>query len=198
MKALRASAAILGVLTIIVCVGLVAYQAGRNPVQSSSQIAFVPTPAPTPEPIPEWDWTVVKSETFVFQPGEGRISGEIPAIGVASNKRVSIHASSPVMAAFVDAEYRQLLISDLNQANRLPIFHCLERNTLSTTITCGLDTSTKGYVFLIKDERTSGQAFGAGLMAALGNKKPMEQATARNDVTMDYWEWKCVRNCQHQ
>ena len=185
-----------------VCLLLVIYRLLKwdrsNPPAAAAPVAQAPAPVATPTATPEhaaWDWTVVKSETFVFQPGEGRISGEIPANGESTRERVTIEAKSPVMAAFVDSGYRQLLISDLNQAYRKPIFHCLQRNTLSTTITCGLDTSTGGYVFLIKDERTASQQLGAGLMAALGNKKPMEDATTRNDVTLKYWEWKCVRNC---
>lgn len=173
-------------------------QAGANPVTAAVATPVptpIATPAPTPEPIAEWDWTIAKSDTFAFQAGEGRISGEIPANGATTRERVTIEAKAPVLAAFVDSGYRELLASNLNQAFRMPIFHCLQRNTLSTTVTCTLDTSTGGYVFLLKDERTGGQAFGAGVMAALGNKKPMEDATARNDVTLQYWEWKCVRNC---
>lgn len=195
MKMLRASAAIIGVLAIIVFVAAVAYQAGKTPVSQSS---LAPTPVAVLDP-PVWDWTSVHTETIAFQPGDGRMGNEVAQMqaGFAplQRKRVVIASKSPVTVAYFPAGYRQTFINNPSTISQMQVFSCLNQHVLRATIDCTLDTTNTSYLLMIRDERTASQAFGAGVMSAIGFKKPLEDATLRNDVSIDVQEYRCVRNC---
>lgn len=154
------------------------------------------TPAPTATPIPDpvWEWTSVKKESFVVAPGAGLTGYGVPQ-NSSVQRKIIVEAKLPIFAAYFPQSANQTVISNPTEALKYPLWHCINQHVLNTTIECPLDTSTEGYLLLLKDERTAAQALSAGLLGGFGVKKPLEDATARNDVSIEILEYRCVRNC---
>jgi hypothetical protein len=168
------------------------------PAVAASVAQAVPTPGevPTATPVPDpvWEWTKIRSDSMVFAPGSGMTGYEVPRDSHTQVK-VGIQAKSPVTVGYFPDSYAEAMKNNTANTLTLPIFACLNQHVLQTTVQCTLDTSVGGYLLFIKDERTGGQLLGAGVMRYLGDRKPLEDMSARNDVTVDLMNYVCTRNC---
>lgn len=174
-----------------------AVEPGVTAAAATQTISPTPVEAPTSTPVPDpvWEWTKIKSDSVVFAPGSGLTGYQVPQNSTPQPVRIGIEAKSPVTVAYFPESYTAAMNSNPLETLKLPIFSCLNQHVLATTVECTLDTSTSGYVLLVKDERTGGQILGATLMGIAGIKKPFEDVAARNDVTIGIMGYVCTRNC---
>ncbi len=158
--------------------------------QRGSKLVGAPVPTPIQQPV--WQWTQIGRETLVFQPGEGRVGYDIPQ-GDSRPRKIVISARSPLQLSYIPTEFRQQMIADPQGTLKLAIFTCLQQHVLQTEYRCNIPNG--GYSLVLRDERTLGDALGAGFAAALGLKGPANQQLIRNDVSIQTLVWECVRNC---
>ncbi len=141
---------------------------------------------------PKHEWKLRTSETFVIGQGAGMVGYETNG---GKPVRVVVSAKSPVSIGFFPARWRGNSNALSNAASVRANFYqaaCGRRSMLATTVECVLPEKE---TLAILDERNEATALTAGVGIALGVRGLAEQAAMRNDVTLQIYDYVCVRNC---
>lgn len=151
-----------------------------------------PTPAPTPE-LPVWDWALVQKETRVLPMGSALVGYDAPA-GLLGKQKIMITATTPVTAAYIPSNYRDAMVSNPIETEKMNIFSCVQQKVLQATVDCPLPTDSS-FTLVIMDQRTAGGMALSALALKFGLKKSAQQNLVRNDIEVQVYRWQCVRNC---
>jgi hypothetical protein len=156
---------------------------------------------------PVYDWQIRVQETRVLDPGASRFgwaSRSVQQIGPPTTNgvgRVKVHIRStvPVDAGFAPASWSDDFASGKAPvSSNLDKFESLQRNILEADLLLDVPPNSFDRMLVVQDTRdtSNGHAFVTGIAAALGSKGQLDELTARNDVTITIYDYKCVKNCR--
>ena len=138
-----------------------------------------------------YNWVRANDETVQLDPADyhtGRVYRPGPNGG---NIHVGIETKQPVTILLAWADEWNAALQHPQTIGNLE-FRCVREHVMSTTYECHLP-SDRPMVLIIHDERTPDRAVVAGIEAVLGRNA--RQFISPNDLTIQYYSWSCVDNC---
>src|SRR5437588_3177762 len=138
-----------------------------------------------------YNWVRANDETVQLDPADyhtGRVYRPGPNGG---NIHVGIETKQPVTILLAWADEWNAALQHRQTIGNLE-FRCVREHVMSTTYECHLP-SDRPMVLIIHDERTPDRAVVAGIEAVLGRNA--RQFISPNDLTIQYYSWSCVDNC---
>jgi hypothetical protein len=169
-----------------------------------------PRPALPLDP-PQFNWMAQRTEQFVIPSGAGSSWGPLSAWN-GHYLRYDLQSSQPVDTAVLpDETYKRdsdhawlLMLMRANGENNTsqpilidaPVL-CFSATSLQAHQLCDLEGLKTARIF-IRDVRPAAPTINAVAAATVGMKSALERQTAENRVSLTFYAWLCVKNCEAQ